>query len=197
MAGSGIQLGPRPKTKRTKPMASYDVIIIGSGPGGYVCAIRCAQLGLKTACVEGRETLGGTCLNVGCIPSKALLHASHHAARGRAQLRQDGPQGQGAVGRLETDAGLQGRRHRPEHQGHRVPVQEEQDRLAEGLGPNPRASPRRARSRSATRCTRPRNIVIASGSEPSSLPGIEVDEKVVVTSDRRAVAGRRSRRRWS
>ncbi|MEP2470478.1 MAG: FAD-dependent oxidoreductase, partial [Paracoccaceae bacterium] len=58
-------------------MASYDVIIIGSGPGGYVCAIRCAQLGLKTACVEGNETLGGTCLNVGCIPSKALLHASH------------------------------------------------------------------------------------------------------------------------
>ena len=57
-------------------MASYDVIIIGSGPGGYVCAIRCAQLGLKTACVEGRETLGGTCLNVGCIPSKALLHAA-------------------------------------------------------------------------------------------------------------------------
>ena len=56
---------------------SYDVIVIGSGPGGYVSAIRCAQLGLKTACVEGRETLGGTCLNVGCIPSKALLHASH------------------------------------------------------------------------------------------------------------------------
>ena len=58
-------------------MSSYDVIVIGSGPGGYVCAIRCAQLGLKTACVEGRDTLGGTCLNVGCIPSKALLHATH------------------------------------------------------------------------------------------------------------------------
>jgi dihydrolipoamide dehydrogenase len=58
-------------------VASYDVIVIGSGPGGYVSAIRCAQLGLKTACVEGRGTLGGTCLNVGCIPSKALLHASH------------------------------------------------------------------------------------------------------------------------
>jgi dihydrolipoamide dehydrogenase len=54
----------------------YDVLIIGSGPGGYVAAIRAAQLGLKTACVESRETLGGTCLNVGCIPSKALLHAS-------------------------------------------------------------------------------------------------------------------------
>ena len=58
-------------------MADFDVIVIGGGPGGYVAAIRAAQLGLKTACVEGRGTLGGTCLNVGCIPSKALLHASH------------------------------------------------------------------------------------------------------------------------
>ena len=55
---------------------SYDVIVIGSGPGGYVCAIRCAQLGMKVACVEKRDTLGGTCLNVGCIPSKALLSSS-------------------------------------------------------------------------------------------------------------------------
>src|SRR6188472_4327440 len=54
----------------------FDVIVIGAGPGGYVAAIRAAQLGLKTACVESRETLGGTCLNVGCIPSKALLHGS-------------------------------------------------------------------------------------------------------------------------
>src|SRR4028118_453585 len=54
----------------------FDLIVIGSGPGGYVAAIRAAQLGLKAACVESRETLGGTCLNVGCIPSKALLHAS-------------------------------------------------------------------------------------------------------------------------
>ncbi|HVM21829.1 MAG TPA: FAD-dependent oxidoreductase, partial [Sphingomicrobium sp.] len=59
-------------------MADYDfdVLVIGAGPGGYVAAIRAAQLGLKTACAESRETLGGTCLNVGCIPSKALLHAS-------------------------------------------------------------------------------------------------------------------------
>ena len=58
-------------------MADFDVIVIGAGPGGYVCAIRAAQLGLRVAVVEGRETLGGTCLNVGCIPSKALLHATH------------------------------------------------------------------------------------------------------------------------
>ena len=57
---------------------TFDMIVIGAGPGGYVCAIKAAQLGLKVACVESRETLGGTCLNVGCIPSKALLESSHH-----------------------------------------------------------------------------------------------------------------------
>ena len=59
-------------------MNTYDVAVIGSGPGGYVAAIRCAQLGLKTAIIEKYNTLGGTCLNVGCIPSKALLDSSHH-----------------------------------------------------------------------------------------------------------------------
>ncbi|MBT8260809.1 MAG: FAD-dependent oxidoreductase, partial [Bacteroidia bacterium] len=59
-------------------MSQYDVAVIGSGPGGYVAAIRCAQLGMKTAIIEKYSTLGGTCLNVGCIPSKALLDSSHH-----------------------------------------------------------------------------------------------------------------------
>ena len=59
-------------------MSTYDVAVIGSGPGGYVAAIRCAQLGMKTAIIEKYSTLGGTCLNVGCIPSKALLDSSHH-----------------------------------------------------------------------------------------------------------------------
>ena len=74
----------------------FDVIVIGSGPGGYVAAIRAAQLGLKTACVESRETLGGTCLNVGCIPSKALLHASelyeeaHSGALAKWGVKTDG-----------------------------------------------------------------------------------------------------------
>ena len=61
-------------------MAEYDLIVIGTGPGGYVCAIRAAQLGMKVAVVEKRATHGGTCLNVGCIPSKALLHASERYA---------------------------------------------------------------------------------------------------------------------
>ena len=72
-------------------MADYDVIVIGSGPGGYVCAIRCAQLGLKTACVEGRDTLGGTCLNIGCIPSKAMLYASELYHEVADPLRDHGP----------------------------------------------------------------------------------------------------------
>ena len=59
-------------------MENFDLVVIGGGPGGYVCAIRAAQLGLKTACVESKETLGGTCLNIGCIPSKALLDSSEH-----------------------------------------------------------------------------------------------------------------------
>ena len=62
-------------------MSSFDVVIIGSGPGGYVAAIRCAQLGMKTAIIEKYSTLGGTCLNVGCIPSKALLASSHHIVK--------------------------------------------------------------------------------------------------------------------
>ena len=65
----------------------YDLVVIGAGPGGYVCAIRAAQLGMKVACVEKRATLGGTCLNVGCIPSKALLQSSRALRGGAAQAR--------------------------------------------------------------------------------------------------------------
>ncbi|MFM7777717.1 MAG: FAD-dependent oxidoreductase, partial [Alphaproteobacteria bacterium] len=69
---------------------AFDVIVIGAGPGGYVCAIRAAQLGLKVACVEKRETLGGTCLNVGCIPSKALLQSSEHYEEAQHKLAAHG-----------------------------------------------------------------------------------------------------------
>ena len=68
---------------------AFDLIVIGSGPGGYVCAIRAAQLGLKVACVEKRETLGGTCLNIGCIPSKALLQSSENFNEATQALQAD------------------------------------------------------------------------------------------------------------
>src|SRR5688572_29212851 len=73
-------------------MASYDVVIIGSGPGGYVAAIRCAQLGMKTALVEKYNSLGGTCLNVGCIPSKALLDSSEHYHNAHSNFKEHGIQ---------------------------------------------------------------------------------------------------------
>src|SRR6202167_3729228 len=77
--------------RRDRFMAeAFDVIVIGSGPGGYVCAIRAAQLGLKTACVEKRATLGGTCLNIGCIPSKALLQSSEEFEKTKDALKDHG-----------------------------------------------------------------------------------------------------------
>ena len=69
---------------------NFDVIVIGGGPGGYVCAIRAAQLGLKTACVESRGALGGTCLNVGCIPSKSLLNLSENYENAKKDFNQQG-----------------------------------------------------------------------------------------------------------
>ena len=77
----------------------YDLVVIGGGPGGYVAAIRAAQLGMKTACVEARGSLGGTCLNVGCIPSKAMLHSSERFAEARDHLADQGIK----VGKLELD----------------------------------------------------------------------------------------------
>ena len=105
----------------------YDLIVIGTGPGGYVCAIRAAQLGLKVAVVEKRATHGGTCLNVGCIPSKALLHASEayeEAGHGFAAMGiETTPQA-----RPGEDAGLQGRGREGQRRWRRLPAQEEQDR---------------------------------------------------------------------
>ena len=69
---------------------NFDVIVIGGGPGGYVCAIRAAQLGLKTACIESRKTLGGTCLNIGCIPSKSLLKLSENYSKAKNDFDKQG-----------------------------------------------------------------------------------------------------------
>jgi len=159
-------------------MANYDVIVIGSGPGGYVCAIRCAQLGLKTACVEGRETLGGTCLNVGCIPSKALLHASHslHEAEhnfAKMGLKGKSPSVDWKQMQAYKDDVIDGNT-----KGIEFLFKKNKIDWLKGWGSIPAAGQVKVGDEVHTA----KNIIIASGSEPSSLPGVEVDEKVVVTS---------------
>ncbi len=167
-------------------MADYDVLIIGGGPGGYVCAIRCAQLGLKVACVEGRETLGGTCLNVGCIPSKALLHATemlHESTHNFAAmgLMGDAPKVDWTAMQVYKQKVVDGntagiaflfKKNKVEHlQGWGKIVGVGQVQVGDTVHTA-------------------KSIVIATGSEPSPLKGVTVDEKIIVTSTGALVAGK-------
>ena len=159
-------------------MSSYDVIIIGSGPGGYVCAIRCAQLGLKTACVEGRETLGGTCLNIGCIPSKALLHATHmlHEAEhnfAKMGLKGDSPSVDWAQMQAYKDETIA-----QNTKGIEFLFKKNKVDWLKGWG----TIPEPGRVKVGDEVHEAKSIVIATGSEPATLPGIEIDEKTVVSS---------------
>jgi len=163
-------------------MADYDfdVLVIGAGPGGYVAAIRAAQLGLKTACAESRETLGGTCLNVGCIPSKAMLHASEYfeAAAGGAfaklgikvQPELDLPTMHGQ--RLDAVKQLTG--------GIEFLFKKNKVEWLKGLGTFTGPNTVQVGDRTVTA----KNVVIATGSSVTPLPGVEIDQKVVVDSTR-------------
>jgi dihydrolipoamide dehydrogenase len=159
-------------------MSDYDVIVIGSGPGGYVSAIRCAQLGLKTACVEGRDTLGGTCLNVGCIPSKALLHASHQLHEAQHNFAKMGLKGKSPS--VDWTQMLTYKNEVIEGNTKGVEFLFKKNKIdwLKGWGSIPEAG----KVKVGDETHNAKNIIIASGSEPSSLPGIEVDEKMVVTS---------------
>jgi len=157
----------------------YDLIVIGAGPGGYVAAIRAAQLGLKTACVESRETLGGTCLNVGCIPSKALLHASemfHEAQSGSLakfgidfkgvslNLNQMHAEKAKAVGELTGGVEFLFKKNKVDWlKGHAAFTSANSVDVA-------------GKSYTA------KNIMIATGSSVMPLPGVEIDQKVIVDS---------------
>jgi dihydrolipoamide dehydrogenase len=159
-------------------MASYDVIIIGSGPGGYVCAIRCAQRGLKTAIVEGRDTLGGTCLNVGCIPSKALLHASHMLHEAEHNFATMGLKGKSPSVDWKQMMTYKNDTIGQNTKGVEFLMKKNKIDWLKGWGSIPAAG----QVKVGKDVHDAKSIVIASGSEPASLPGVEVDEKVVVTS---------------
>jgi dihydrolipoamide dehydrogenase len=161
-------------------MASYDVIIIGSGPGGYVCAIRCAQLGLKTAVVEGRETLGGTCLNVGCIPSKALLHATHQLHEAEHNFAKMGLKGKAPSVDWKQMQAYKDEVIGQNTKGIEFLFKKNKIDWLKGWGSIPEAG----KVKVGDDTFDAKNIVIASGSESASVPGAEVtiDEKIVVTS---------------
>lgn len=159
-------------------MAQYDVIIIGAGPGGYVCAIRCAQLGLKTAVVEGRETLGGTCLNVGCIPSKALLHASHQLHEAEHNFAKMGLKGKSPSVDWKQMLAYKQEVIDGNTKGIEFLFKKNKIDWLKGWGSIPAAG----KVQVGDDVHDAKNIIIASGSEPAALPGVEVDEKVVVTS---------------
>ncbi len=159
-------------------MAEFDVIIIGAGPGGYVCAIRCAQLGLKTACVEGRETLGGTCLNVGCIPSKAMLYASEMYHTAGAHFAEMGLKG--AAPEVDLPQMLKYKQSTVDTNTKGIEFLFKKNKVTwlKGWASIPAAGEVKV----GDETHKARHIVIATGSEPSRLKGVEVDEKVVVTS---------------
>jgi len=157
---------------------SYDLIVIGAGPGGYVCAIRAAQLGLKVACVEGRGTLGGTCLNVGCIPSKALLHATHQLHEAEHNFDAMGL----GVSKPKVDW--------KKMQSYKADTIAQNTKGIEFLFKKNKVDwlkgwatiPAPGQVKVGDEVHETKKIVIATGSETSPLPGVEVDEKVIVTS---------------
>src|SRR3954465_8494455 len=152
----------------------FDVLVIGSGPGGYVAAIRAAQLGLKTACAESRDTLGGTCLNVGCIPSKALLHASElfeEAAHGT--LAKWGVKPGKVELDLDTMHGSRKEAVKGLTQGIELVFKKNKIEGRQGLATCQSADTVKAGDRSV----RARNVVIATGSSVTPLPGINIAQE--------------------
>ena len=164
-------------------MTTYDVIIIGSGPGGYVCAIRAAQLGLKTVCIEKDNTLGGTCLNVGCIPSKALLHDSEKYEMTTKHMEEIGVTVSGAKLDLKKMMAHKDGVVSANTQGIAFLFKKNKVDHIVGMGSITAAGTVEVTDDKGKKQTlKTKNIVIATGSEVTPLPGIDIDEKQIVSS---------------
>lgn len=162
-------------------MSNFDLVVIGGGPGGYVAAIRAAQLGLKVACVEGRGSLGGTCLNVGCIPSKALLTSSVKFA----ELKHLGVHGI-STGETSVDiAAMMGRKDKivgDLTKGISFLFKKNGVESIEGWASIPAPGQVLVKNGAGETALTAKNILIATGSEPAPLPGIDFDETNVLSS---------------
>ena len=162
----------------------YDLIVIGTGPGGYVCAIRAAQLGLKTAVVEKRATFGGTCLNIGCIPSKALLHASELFEEAGHKFEKMGIN----VGKpkLDLTAMMKFKDEGVDGNVKGVDFLLKKNKVDAYRGTGRIAAPGKVEVKGAdgkTQTLETKSIVIATGSDVARLKGVEIDEKRIVSSD--------------
>ena len=164
-------------------MSSFDVVIIGSGPGGYVAAIRCAQLGFKTAIIEKYSALGGTCLNVGCIPSKALLASSHHYSE-IAHFADHGIEVSGEV-KVNLEKMIARKQAVVDQTSGGVKFLMDKNKITvlEGLGSFVDATHVVvAKTDGTSETIEAKNIIIATGSKPSSLPFIKIDKERIITS---------------
>ena len=164
-------------------MNIYDVAVIGSGPGGYVAAIRCSQLGLKTALIEKYNTLGGTCLNVGCIPSKALLDSSHHFDHAVKHFEEHGIEIPGEVKvNLEKMIARKDSVVDQTTAGIDYLMKKNNIDVFHGLGAFEDATHIKISSEEKTETIEAKNSIIATGSKPSNLPFITLDKERVITS---------------
>lgn len=165
-------------------MSEYDVVVIGSGPGGYVAAIRCAQLGMKTAIIEKYATLGGTCLNVGCIPSKALLDSSHHYEDAVKHFETHGIEIPGEVKiNLEKMIGRKQAVVDQTTKGIEFLMDKNKIEVHHGIGSFKDANTINiTKEDGSTDTISAKNTIIATGSKPSTLPFITLDKERVITS---------------
>jgi len=163
-------------------MNSYDVAIIGSGPGGYVAAIRCAQLGMKTAIIEKYATLGGTCLNVGCIPSKALLDSSHHYDDAVKHFKEHGIDIPGDI-KVNLEQMIARKQAVVDQTTGGIDFLMKKNKIDvfEGLGSFKDATHILIDGKEKIEIEA-KNIIIATGSKPSSLPFIKLDKERIITS---------------
>ena len=156
---------------------NFDVIIIGGGPGGYVCAIRAAQLGLKTACIESRGTLGGTCLNVGCIPSKSLLNLSDSYHKAQKDFDSQGIEFTGLKLNLKKMMSSKNKSVQVLTKGIEFLFKKNNVTYVKGKGVLFSDNDVVVYEGEKKLSYKAKNIVIATGSAPTSLPGIDIDEK--------------------
>ena len=161
---------------------NFDVIIIGSGPGGYVCAIRCAQLGFKTACVESRKTLGGTCLNVGCIPSKSLLNLSETYQKAKKEFNNLGIEVSNIKLNLSKMMNNKNKSVLTLTKGVEFLFKKNKITHLKGKGFITSNNTVTVTDNNQNKNYKTKNIVISTGSIPSSLPGVKIDEKIIVSS---------------